>query len=548
MRSIPGGGGGGRALSAILLIACGDPPATDAGVDAFAPVPSDAGTRPTVVAEETADVAALTLLADLAALPSLDLERRLVQQSSEDRLLGGPVSTVLLENGNRDMNHFVCLGEGSDFQGPNLVLERFDMEVCPEPYVRGAVMSRFEGSGALVRLWMTLLTIKDRPPDRERLLIYVDDETEPIIDVPLAAVLDGSASEIFAPPFGAAAQSHVAWYYPVVFGSRLIVSLDGAGPLDLIYHQSTVAIDETPRARIRSSAALPERAIAALALVDLARGASDEVGSVRLAPSDVRDVLTLTGAGTVRSLTTRAGTLSDLAGVRLRVYWDGGAEAAIDVPLLELFASSFEAPPLAGPLLGAEGASVTLRLPMPFSMGARFEVENTGAAMVSVELEATLDRDAPAAGRLHVERNETLGPTTDTHHPLVDVTGAGRLAGVCLLMEGHALPDAGAFTSNLNFLEGDERITVDGEVSITGTGTEDYLDGAFYFERGPHATPWTQAWVSPAVGDTGRVTGCRWHVRTQAIDFATSLTAELEIGPGVPAVLDRYRSVAFLYR
>ncbi len=540
------------ALSLPLVLACAAPADVDAGRDApMGDAARDAGPPPVVVPEETADARALEALAGFDALPVLG-DAVVVQPSSEDRL-GGGAMPLLLENGNRDMNHFVCLGEQADVREPFLVEARYDLASCPEPYVRGAVIARASGSGALVRLWMTLSSIRDAPPDRERLLVYVDGEETPRIDVPLGAALDGSASPIFAPPFGVGARTHLAWSYPVVFGSRLIVALDGLGPLDLVYHQATVALDRAPSARAAAARALPERELArASLLAELAAGAR-ESASITLAPDDTLEALALSGPGTIRELSVRAADLAALEAITLRARWDGG-EPAIELPLLELFAAALDAPEPAGAILGAsrEAGAITLalRLPMPFEASASLELESADAAAVTLELAARVEPGVPAApfGRLHALRSETIGPTSDPAHPLGSVTGPGRLAGVCLMMEGHPLEGAGALASPLNFLEGDERFVVDGEAEIRGTGTEDYLNGAFYFEEGPYATPFAQAWGARVEGTSGRASGCRWHVRTQAIDFSSSLEAELEIGPGVPAVLDRYRSVVFVYR
>lgn len=529
------------ALIGAAGLGCDGPEHLDAGApDAGAP---DAG-RAAFVAEETADEAALALLADLDGLPVLGTDR-VIQLSSEDRGDGGPVDLPLLENGNRDMNHFVCPGAELDLREPNLVEVLFDEERCAEGYVRGAVMARVEGSGALVRLWMTLWTITDAPPDRERLLVWVDDDPEPVIDAPLAEVIDGSASPIFEPPFGAGARDHLAWYYPVVFGSKLIVALDGIGPLDLVYHQSTVRLDATPSPRAAPAEALPARASAAAALEERALDGAPSVADVTLMPSEIREVLSLAGPATIRALRARG----QLDGVILRIRWDGAPDPAIELPLRELFAAALDPPDPGSPQLLVDGDALVLRLPMPFETGASVELENRGAADAALELIAHVEDGVPARpfGRLHVDRRETVAPATGPH-PLVDAAGPGRLVGVCLMMEGRGLPGGGLLSSPLNFLEGDERFVVDGVTSITGTGTEDYLDGAFYFEDGPIAGPFAQAWGAAVEGEVGRASGCRWHLRTHAMDFATSLTGELEIGPGAPDLLERYRSVAFVYR
>jgi hypothetical protein len=99
----------------------------------------------------------------------------------------------------------------------------------------------------------------------------------------------------------------------------------------------------------------------------------------------------------------------------------------------------------------------------------------------------------------------------------------------------------------MNFLEGDELALLDGEPAVVGTGTEDYFNGAFYFESGPAATPFAQWWDVADDGTAGRASACRWHVLGDTIDFNESADINIEIGPADPAMLDRYRSVAFFY-
>jgi len=120
------------------------------------------------------------------------------------------------------------------------------------------------------------------------------------------------------------------------------------------------------------------------------------------------------------------------------------------------------------------------------------------------------------------------------------------------MMHGVAAKLRGMRGHPMNFLEGDELCTIDGQRAIAGTGTEDYFNGAFYFEEGPSADPFAQIWGivpnDPERPRTARVTACRWHVLGDAIDFQRSLDLRMEVGPGDPSVLERYRSIAFLYR
>jgi hypothetical protein len=114
-------------------------------------------------------------------------------------------------------------------------------------------------------------------------------------------------------------------------------------------------------------------------------------------------------------------------------------------------------------------------------------------------------------------------------------------------MEGLGLDPDEESSHPLGFLEGDERGVIDGKSVIFGTGTEDYLNSSFYFADGAFATPFAQAQKSEAE-TRGTVVGCRWHILSDAIDFLSSFDFDLEIGAADPTMLDRYRSVAFLYQ
>ena len=514
----------------------------------------DAGTAvETIVPAELADEEALAELSSWDAIAVLG-DGLYRQQSSTDRLSGAPAPTPFVDRGNRDMNHFVCRSAHAVVSGSHLIEPIYDLDACPEPYVKGVVLSRFEGSGRLARLWMTLFSIREQPPDDEVLRIYVDDETEPVVQVPLAAALDGSAADVFAPPFRAGGQTRLAWHYPVVFGSRLLVTLDRLGDLDLYYHQTDVVLDATPRPRIRAPdalAAIRNDVRALLTIGPTLTGETVEV-SLNLAPGETGSLLSRTSApGTVRSvrvaLASSAAPLLD--DVRLVASWDGG-EAAIDAPLSLVLGTALRAPARGHLLRGDDAAGeiwADLRLPLPFSDRADIVVVNDAAVPVTLTVHLSVD-DAPpppGAGRLHAQVNDT-DATGPAPHPLADITGRGRLVGTCLYLEGHAGADAGIFASPFNFLEGDEMGAVDG-TAITGTGTEDYLDGAFYFEEGEFVTPWAQVWGIASDGDGGEVSACRWHVLGDAIDFESSLTSALEIGPGEPEMRDRYRSITWLY-
>jgi hypothetical protein len=493
---------------------------------------SDDAVPPSGPPVELADEQSLAELVAWDELPIPKATRLYRQQSSVDRGTGVDGGVRLLRNGNKDLNNWICASSDAELGKP-LVPAGFDLPACPEAYVHGAVAARFEGSGALTRFWMTAFSMRETPADDEVLRVYVDDEL--VVEQKIAAVADGSAGEMFAPPFGAGAKQFVSWRYPVVFGRKLIIALDNLGTLDNVYHITDVALDRTPRARKRSTTQLPRERAAKL------RPAQEAAFSLeKTLDAGVSEKIAITQVVDALSI-ARPDLLRD---VRIRVSFEG--VTTIDLPVSELFAAWEEMPASSSLALAAEGDRVTLRLPLS---AHTIELTNNGAASVAVSLRASTSGSGKG-GRLWAVRNETIAPASGTH-PLFSTTGPGRWVGACALLEGHAMSGSDALVGGLNFLEGDERVTLDG-VTLPGTGTEDYFDSAFYFLGGARSSPFAAWWgVREDRATTpwrGSATACRWHVLNDAIDFQSAIDATLEIGNGDPSLLDRYRSVAFFYK
>ncbi|MDI3291495.1 DUF2961 domain-containing protein [Polyangium sp. 15x6] len=511
--------------------------------------------------EELADEAALAALADFRALPVFG-EGRYVQTGSQDRLSGAPAPSDFVERGNRDMNHFVCRGREASVSEIQLIPPIYDEAECPEAYVRGVVLSRFSGSGYLSRLWLTASSLRNGLVANDEVLrIWVDDEENPVVEEPLAAVIDGTAGEMFAPPFGDGPGNHVAWYYPVVFSKKIVIALDGLGPLEYYYHQAGAVLSPEAEPRKAAEARLAARDQAISVLSSTAEGAipgeplvAPEV--VALEPGQTTPLADLAGPSTIHafSIEIAEAQFAALRDVTLSVTWDDEAAPAILLPFSDLFAATLDPPEDASLALAGSKAGgmvrLALRLPMPFKEKAVFAATSAAAAPVDFTLSIRGEKAVPSEpfGHLHAVRNETVAPAPGLEHPLASVTGRGRWAGTCLLLEGRGIGDGSLFDEPLNFLEGDERAVLDGVTSIVGTGTEDYLNGAFYFESGPHASPFAQWWGTVVTPPSARASACRFHVLTDRIDFQTSAEIALEIGPGIPETLDRYRSVTFLYR
>jgi hypothetical protein len=98
----------------------------------------------------------------------------------------------------------------------------------------------------------------------------------------------------------------------------------------------------------------------------------------------------------------------------------------------------------------------------------------------------------------------------------------------------------------LGFLEGDERVFVDGEKepSIIGTGTEDYFSSGWYYNYGVYSAPYHGVTIKD--DEKSRINTYRWHIE-DPIPFKKSLNFTIEHGAGNDVTAD-YSSVAFWYQ
>jgi hypothetical protein len=114
---------------------------------------------------------------------------------------------------------------------------------------------------------------------------------------------------------------------------------------------------------------------------------------------------------------------------------------------------------------------------------------------------------------------------------ILEFKGTGHYVGVNL-----TLPAVG------RNLEGNERMYVDGVRSpvIQGTGTEDYFNGGWYFDKGAFTT---QTHGAPALG--APFGAYRFHL-SDAVPFSSSIRVAIQHG-ATDNLTDPYGSVAYFY-
>jgi hypothetical protein len=222
---------------------------------------------------------------------------------------------------------------------------------------------------------------------------------------------------------------------------------------------------------------------------------------------------------------------------RLRLTFDG--DRTVDAPLGEFFGSGLGLYPVRSSMFGIDPAERTLTSwwLMPYARSAKVELHNGSSVALAGGEASVTSAHTPrweadlAAGRVgyfratSVREESTLG----RDHTFLDVTGRGRVVGVTQTVEGL---NGGGWRRG--YLEGDERVYVDGSTSpdLHGTGSEDFYEGGWYFNRGAFTTPTTGSPVPDRADCPAGCTGMYRLLLAEGLDFASSIRFGIEHGPG----------------
>lgn len=236
-----------------------------------------------------------------------------------------------------------------------------------------------------------------------------------------------------------------------------------------------------------------------------------------------------------------------LTNLRLRITFDG--QTTVDSPLGEFFGSGigeYDTRTLFSSIDASPDGWYTAWWPMPFAYSAKVELVNTGSTLVTQGLAAVTS--GPSRGtKGHFHATSHSGQTvTGQDWLFLDTQGTGVFYGVTHSMRG-LIPGG----NRREYLEGDERVYVDGALSPAwhGTGTEDFYESGWYFRDGV-------TYNMPTAGNPAYETdgdGCRYDCTGafrllvgDAIGFSSSLRFGIEHGPASDKLAD-YSSTAYWY-
>ena len=542
------------------------PKATEAVAGNAAPSSADAG-APTrvqeVVTSEAQQQAGWAALTDWAALP---IFRASITQLFSTHELGEDVSYPLVDPGNKDFNSFLALcGDQPETTG-----QQNNTSVACGEGQNGYLIAADDGPGFVSRMLLArgisspsgAVTVDLRPMN-ERVRVYIDGEPTPVIDSLWSELADAKLAPFDAPLTRWTSGATIS-YLPISYSSRLRVFVDdlnGSSTLTLYYAQVTTQRVQSTRPYSLDVLASP----AARAELEQALAAPSSIGTswfdqdVTLNGAGATMVWTHPGAGTLQRIEVQlpAASANDvLSETTLRLSWDDAAPT-INLPLGTLFGSRHGVTPVATLPLSVQSdgntVSMSLSLPMPFSTSAKLELVHTGDSSRTFKVRLSGSDGTPKGewGHLYSTFEELRDPQRGDRFRVAALSGRGKYIGTILYAHGKSDPggQTGA-SSELGFLDGDERLDVDGQATWLGTGTDNYFNGGFYFKDGLFNSPFaalSQLDDNTSAGSSA-ATLMRWTMLTDEINFQKKLELSFELGANRPATVRDVAAVSFFYQ
>ncbi len=233
-------------------------------------------------------------------------------------------------------------------------------------------------------------------------------------------------------------------------------------------------------------------------------------------------------------------TPQQLQATRLVITCDG--QKTIDVPLAALFNVRYALHAYVSAGTAVQGTTLYLRFPLPVVSSLSIGIEPFGSGGLK-EADVRIWRQPLKAAPKYRLCAQYFSQYSVTDQPmtLLNVTGEGIFLGTNLCVDGK---DRKTFA----FLEGNEQIYIDGDTkpTIEGTGTEDYFNGAWYFEAGEKANLFSG--VTFMQPKDPPVVDCYRYLVADCIPFKQSLRLDLQHGSRNKAPDVLYEGVNFWYQ
>lgn len=342
------------------------------------------------------------------------------------------------------------------------------------------VLADLEGPGVIYRIWT--------PTPTDDLMEFVlDGEARPRVQVPFREMFLGKHPLFPAPLTGFGAGGYFS-YVPIPFARSCVVRLRANKAQFYQINYALYAPDTALASWDPETAAKTQARAGAIDLwqragEDLSRWSAPPeaavqaaVRSVTLAGQSTQTIFQAETGGRIVGL--RISPASAVAGklrdVLLRIAFDGERPAVL-CPLGDFFGYAWGQPAMQALLAGTVGETNYCYFPMPFRRSARVELisERAGPVELRAEILHAAAPRLPAEGGFRAVWRRENPTRIGAPYTLLESKGRGHLVGVVLQSQGLE-------SGKTLFFEGDDETTLDGQVVIRGTGSEDFFNGGWY--------------------------------------------------------------------
>jgi Protein of unknown function (DUF2961) len=324
------------------------------------------------------------------------------------------------------------------------------------------------------------------------------------------------------------------------------------------------ALGQTTARQSATQVRLPDYAVA-LDYQSLKQSSYDRSGGNAdrwsLEPGDTKEVFSSAGPGVITHIwfTIAAQSSRHLKEIVLRMYWENSTKPSVETPIGDFFGLNL------GQYFVYQSAflncssvkALNCYFAMPFRRSAKIIVTNEGSQRVPAfysNIDYQLVPSLPERGLYFHAQYRQATPNVATqdktnldgakNYVFVETRGTGHLMGVTL----GVLQNRDAWMG-----EGDDMIFIDDESkpAITGTGSEDYFNGAWDFGGRDGAMPFAHLYngapfiAAPELAG-GRYCLYRWHA-DNPVTFKRSLKHTMEHGHANDRG-DCFYSVAYWYQ
>jgi hypothetical protein len=262
-------------------------------------------------------------------------------------------------------------------------------------------------------------------------------------------------------------------------------------------------------------------------------------------PGGTLDLFQSQGPGIVTHIwfTINARSGHHLKELVMRMYWDGNSKPSVEVPVGDFFGLSL------GDYFVYQSAflncssvkALNCYFAMPFRQSAKISVTNEGKlpidsfySNIDYQIVPALPSDALYFHAQYRQATPNHAESYASGQPEINLNGKQNYVFFETKGQGHMLGVTFGVLQNTDgwFGEGDEMIFIDDPETpaITGTGTEDYINGAWDFDGIPFAHLYNGApHISSAERTGGRYCLYRWHA-DNPVTFTRYLKHTIEHG------------------